>query len=154
MSFEINRISNAWLNQLKTSGYKLTGPRYCVVEVLANTDKALTALEIYNQAHQQYPSIGLVSVYRTLEKLELLGLIQRVHQKENCHAYIAAPHGHEHLLICHSCGRVSFFRGDDMNALVNGIEEKTGYLVQEHWLQLVGICEECQHNHFQKDGLG
>ena len=41
-----------------------------------------------------------------------------------------------------------------MNALVNGIEEKTGYLVQEHWLQLVGICEECQHNHFQKDGLG
>lgn len=153
MSFEINNTSNFWLSQLKTSGYKLTGPRYCVVDVLANTNKALTAQEIYSQVHLQSPSIGLVSVYRTLEKLELLGLIQRVHRKENCHAYIAAPHGHEHLLICLSCGNVSFFRGDDMDALVNGIEEMTGYLVQEHWLQLVGICKDCQHNRLEEDGV-
>jgi Fur family ferric uptake transcriptional regulator len=147
MSDNINTISDTWLSQLKFSGYKLTGPRYCVVEILANTDKALTAQEIYSQAHSQYPWLGLVSVYRTLEKLELLGLIQRVHQKEKCQAYIAAPHGHEHLLVCSSCGRVSFFQGDDLNTLVNGVEEKTGYKVQEHWLQLVGICAECQHDH-------
>jgi Fe2+ or Zn2+ uptake regulation protein len=140
-------ISSTWLSQLKTSGYKLTGPRYCVVEILAHTDRALTALEIFNQAHPQYPSLGLVSVYRTLEKLESLGLIQRVHQKEKCQAYIAAPNGHEHLLVCCSCGRVSFFQGDDLNNLVFGVEEKTGYQVQEHWLQLIGICEECQHSH-------
>ena len=137
-------VSNTWLSELKSSGYKLTGPRYCVVEILAQTDRALTALEIFNLAHPQYPSLGLVSVYRTLEKLERLGLIQRVHQKEKCQAYIAAPHGHEHLLVCRSCGRINFFQGDDLNALVTGVEEKTGYLVQEHWLQLVGICVECQ----------
>jgi Fur family ferric uptake transcriptional regulator len=147
MHNNINNISDAWLFQLKTSGYKITGPRYCVVEILAHSDKALTASEIYDQAQVQYPTIGLVSIYRTLEKLELLGLIQRVHQKEKCQAYIAASRGHEHLLVCHSCGRVIFFQGDNINELVNEIEKKTGYLVQEHWLQLVGICQECQHKH-------
>jgi len=144
MSTDIINISVSWLSQLKTSGYKLTGPRYCVIEILSHSDKALTALEIYNQAQQQYPSIGLVSVYRTLEKLEVLGLIQKVHQKEKCQAYIAASHGHEHLLVCHYCGRVCYFQGDNLNALVNVVEKKTGYLVQDHWLQLVGICNECQ----------
>lgn len=146
MSSKNTYISDDWLSQLKSSGYKLTGPRYCVVEILAHTDRALTALAIFNQARAQYPSLGLVSVYRTLEKLELIGLIQRVHQKDKCHAYTAAPNGHEHLLVCRSCGRVSFFRGDDLNTLVNGVEEKSGYQVQEHWLQLIGICEECQKN--------
>ena len=61
---------------------------------------------------------------------------------------IGAPQGHEHLLVCHSCGRVSFFRGDDLNTLVSVVEKKTGYVVQEHWLQLVGNCKECQQNNY------
>jgi Fe2+ or Zn2+ uptake regulation protein len=145
MSNQESTVSKYWLSVLKTSGYKLTGPRYYVVDILARTDKALSAMEIFTQAHQKYPTIGLVSVYRTLDKLEGLGLIQRVHQKDKCQAYIAAPNGHEHLLVCHSCGKVSFFRGDNLNALVDGVEEKTGFMVQEHWLQLVGICQECQN---------
>jgi Fur family transcriptional regulator, ferric uptake regulator len=146
MSNQESTVSEHWLSVLKTSGYKLTGPRYYVVDILTRTDKALSAMEIYTQAHQNYPTIGLVSVYRTLDKLEALGLIQRVHQKDKCQAYIAAPNGHEHLLVCHSCGKISFFRGDNLNALVDGVEEKTGFMVQEHWLQLVGICQECQNN--------
>jgi Fe2+ or Zn2+ uptake regulation protein len=140
-----SNISDEWLSLLKSSGYKLTGPRFCVIEIITRSDRALTALDIFNHAHTRYPSIGLVSVYRTLEKLELLGLIQRVHQKEKCHAYIAAPNGHKHLLVCRSCGRVRFFQGDDLNTLVRGIEEISGYQVKEHWLQLLGICEECQN---------
>ena len=139
------RLSNKWLSQLKSSGYKLTGPRCCVVEILTLTEKALTAKDIFNQAHERYPSLGLVSIYRTLDKLELLGLIQRVHQKEKCHAYIAAPNGHEHLLVCRSCGKISYFKGDDLHTLVHGVEEKSGYQVSEHWLQLIGVCQECQN---------
>jgi Fe2+ or Zn2+ uptake regulation protein len=140
------RISSTevWLTKIKNSGYRLTGPRCCVVDILAQSDKALTAQEIYNIAHPAYPFLGLVSVYRTLEKLENLGLIQRVHQKDNCHAFIAAPNGHEHLLVCHSCGRVDFFQGDDLDMLVDGVEQKSGYRVQDHWLQLIGICANCQ----------
>ncbi len=138
------RDSDRWISILKSNGFRLTGPRYCVVEILSQTDKALTASDIFSQARVHYPSLGLVSVYRTLDKLELLGLIQRVHQKDRCQAYIAAPNGHEHLLVCASCGKVSFFHGDDLENLVAGVERKTGFQVQEHWLQLLGICEQCQ----------
>lgn len=140
-----NMILDSWLSAMISKGFRLTGPRYCVVEILSQTDRALTASDIYNMAHAHYPTLGLVSVYRTLEKLELLGLIQRVHRKDKCQAYIAAPRGHEHLLVCDSCGKVSFFDGDDLKSLVNRVERKTGYKVQEHWLQLFGLCSECQN---------
>lgn len=51
MSHQESTVSEHWLSVLKTSGYKLTGPRYYVVDILARTDKALSAMEIYNQAH-------------------------------------------------------------------------------------------------------
>jgi len=145
MNVDQGKLSNLWLTQLKSSGYRLTGPRYYVVDILAHTETALTASEIFTRAHARYPSIGLMSVYRTLEKLEHLGLIQRVHRQEKCHAYIAAPKGHEHLLVCHSCGKVEFFSGDDLKTLVDRVEKKTGYIVEEHWLQLFGLCAKCQN---------
>jgi len=145
MPDQTNSKTNDWLTKFKKSGYRLTGPRYFVVEILAQSDKALTAQEIFSLAQPAYPSLGLVSVYRTLEKLELLGMIQRVHRRNNCHAFIAAPGGHEHLLVCGECGRVSFFQGDDLKTLVDGVEQVSGYRVQEHWLQLIGICASCQN---------
>ena len=100
-----------WLEKLQNSGYRLTGPRYIVAEILAQSERALSPQEVYELARQQYPTLGLVSVYRTVEKLEALGLIQRVHQPDKCQAYIAAFSGHEHLLVCSSCGLVEFFQG-------------------------------------------
>jgi Fe2+ or Zn2+ uptake regulation protein len=144
MPDQTNVKTNDWLRKFKKSGYRLTGPRYFVVEILAQSDKALTAQDIFCLAQPAYPSLGLVSVYRTLEKLELLDLIQRVHRSDNCHAFIAAPDGHEHLLVCRECGRVSFFQGDDLKTLVDEVERESGYRVHEHWLQLIGICASCQ----------
>jgi Fur family transcriptional regulator, ferric uptake regulator len=133
-----------WLNCLQSSGYRLTGPRYAVVDILAKSERALNAQEVYELARQNYPSIGLVSIYRTLEKLEALHLIQRVHQADKCQAYIAAFDGHQHLMVCQKCGTVDFFIGDDLDSLVARIEMESGFEVREHWLQLFGLCEECR----------
>jgi len=132
-----------WLDCLKASGYRLTSPRRAVVETLANSQRALNATEIYDLAQKQYPSLGLVSVYRTLEKLEELKLIQRVHHPESCQAFIAGFTGHQHLLICQKCGRTEFFEGDDLNPLIERVTLNSGYKIQEHWLQLFGLCSEC-----------
>jgi len=133
-----------WLEVLHKSGCRLTGPRYIVAEILAQSARALTPQEMYELARQHYPTLGLVSVYRTVEKLEALGLIQRVHQPDKCQAYIAAFSGHEHLLVCSNCGLVEFFKGDDLAPLVQRVEQASGYQVEEHWLQLFGKCKQCQ----------
>lgn len=133
-----------WLNVLQQNGYRLTGARKAVVETVAESARALTPLEVYDTARAAYPALGLVSVYRTLEKLEELHLIQRVHQPQGCQAFISASQGHQHLLLCQRCGRVTYFEGDDLDGLISGISGKTGYKIRDHWLQLFGLCHECQ----------
>jgi Fur family transcriptional regulator, ferric uptake regulator len=66
-------LSDKWLNNLQDSGYRLTGPRRAVVQIMAESEFILDPNQIYLEARQIYPNIGLVTVYRTLEKLEELG---------------------------------------------------------------------------------
>jgi Fe2+ or Zn2+ uptake regulation protein len=133
-----------WLTCLQTSGYRLTKPRLAVVDVLASSQRALNATEIFDLAREQYPSLGLVSVYRTLEKLEELDLIQRVHHPDGCQAFIAGFTGHQHLLICRDCGTAAFFEGDDLAPLIERVSDDSGFDIQEHWLQLFGLCTQCK----------
>ena len=133
-----------WLTQLHENGYRLTEARRAVVETVAESTRAITPLEVYDAARKHYPALGLVSVYRTLEKLEDLQLVQRVHQPQGCQAFIAASEGHQHLLLCQRCGRVTYFEGDDLDRLIGRISNKTGYKIRDHWLQLFGLCKNCK----------
>lgn len=133
-----------WLDQLQENGYRLTEARRTIVNLIAGASRALTPLEVFEKARKKNPALGLVSVYRTLEKLEELHLIQRVHQPGGCQAFIAASRGHEHLLLCRNCGQVTFFEGDDLDSLIQSIAKKSGYRISEHWLQLFGLCQACQ----------
>ena len=133
-----------WLTSLRENGYRLTEARRAVVETMARSTRALTPVQVYDAARRRYRRLGLVSVYRTLEKLEELHLVQRVHQPEGCQAFISAAHGHQHMLLCQRCGRVTFFEGDDLHKLMSAISARTGYQIRDHWLQLFGLCEDCQ----------
>jgi Fe2+ or Zn2+ uptake regulation protein len=134
----------SWLNQLKSNGYRLTKPRIAVVEAVASTQSALSPLEVFENAKATCPGLGLVSVYRTLAKLEELGLIERVHQHDGCNAYLPHADGHQHLIICEQCGKAEYFEGDDMDEFFNTVAGEHGFKVTEHWLQLFGTCSECE----------
>lgn len=140
---EVSSIQT-WLNSLQASGYRLTAPRRAIVEIMATTTRALEPVDVFDLGRKEYPGLGLVTVYRTLEKLEQLGLIQRVHQSGGCNMYLRAAQGHQHLLLCTSCGQAEYFSGDDLSTLMNGIARRSGFEIQEHWLQLFGLCAECQ----------
>lgn len=133
-----------WLTQLNEQGYRLTEARRAVVETMAKSTQALTPIEVYDMARENHPFLGLVTVYRTLEALEKQGLIQRVHQPQGCQAFITAPVGHSHLLLCKQCGQAISFEGDDLENLIQSIASRTGYQVTEHWLQLFGLCPNCK----------
>ncbi len=134
-----------WLERIQANGYRLTDPRRAVVEIIASSERVLSPYEVYELARERYPKIGLVTVYRTVEKLEQLDLIQRVHQPSGCQAFVAAFSGHQHLLICEGCGRVEFFSGEGerMEALMASVGRESGFHIRDHWLQLFGRCSEC-----------
>ncbi len=137
-------LYDEWIENLSQSGYRVTAPRRAIVEIMAQSPCALGPLEIYDQGRQQYRGLGLVTVYRTLEKLEELGLVQRVHHPQGCHMYLRAAHGHEHLVLCTACGKAEYFSGDDISKLINAVAAKTGFEIREHWLQLFGLCSDCK----------
>jgi Fur family ferric uptake transcriptional regulator len=138
--------TNRWIDKLQENGYRLTGARRAVVETIANSRYTLNPMEVYQRARKLHKKLGLVTVYRTIEKLEQMQLIQRVHRPSDCQAFIASPPGHKHLLICENCGRVDYFNGDPaaMEQFVARVGSRSGYKIQNHWLQLFGRCADCQ----------
>jgi len=129
---------------LQERSFRVTSPRRAVLKVVAESDKALSPTEIYALARLIYDKLGLVTVYRTLEMLDDLDLVERVHRSDNCHAYAAGLEGHQHLMVCEKCGRVEYFSGDNIESLIERVEHDTGYQVNDHWLQLFGICKNCK----------
>jgi Fur family ferric uptake transcriptional regulator len=135
-----------WFELLHLSGCRVTAPRRAVVETLVKSIHALTPVEVYDTARKDCPGLGLVSVYRTLEKLEQMGLIQRVHHTKGCQAFICTGEGHQHLIVCTQCGKAAMFEGDQLDPLFNNISKKTGFQIEGHWLQVFGLCADCRTN--------
>jgi len=136
--------ADEWLNYLQNSGYRLTAPLRVLVGILSTSQHALGPVELYDLGRRQHPKLGLVTVYRTLDKLEELGLVQRVHQGNGCHMYLRAIQGHQHLLLCTCCGKAEYFSGDELNELIAATARKSGFNIQGHWLQFDGLCAACQ----------
>ena len=133
-----------WLIQLQEKGYRITNPMKIIVDILAKSSHLLNPTEVYLQAKNINPKIGLVTVYRTIEKMEQSGLIDRVHMPGGCQSFFHSSDGHQHLMICTKCGKAQFFEGENLNLFFKNIGKQFGYDVKDHWLQLFGLCEECK----------
>ncbi len=141
---DTKNVLDVWENSLRQGGFRVTRPRLQVMEIVASTKRPLTPQEIYRDTLKLTDPPGIASVYRTLDMLDVLGLIQQVHQPGGCHGIWPAQEGHKHYLICKDCGHMCVIEGSEqMGAYISTIEDQTGYRVDEHWLQLFGLCEGC-----------
>ncbi len=137
-------ITQTWLEAMAVHGARQTAARRAICEVLASAARAMEPLELFTESRKRCAGLGLVTVYRTLEILEELGLVARVHQPGGCNRYIRAAEGHQHLMICSACGKAEYFEGDDLSRLFQQVAGRSDFLVQDHWLQLFGLCRACQ----------
>jgi Fur family ferric uptake transcriptional regulator len=128
---------------LREAGHRLTQPRRAVLQVLEESAVQLSPYEIHRRAQEIYPRLGLVTVYRTLELLDELGLARRVHSEGSCHTYARAGED-RHVLVCRGCHRVVEFPCQGLDALIEAVEQRSAYAVEGHLLELTGLCPECQ----------
>ncbi|HIQ00870.1 MAG TPA: transcriptional repressor [Anaerolineales bacterium] len=139
-----------WQRAVRRAGHRLTRPRRAVLEVVAQADAALTAAEIHRLARDRHPHTGLVTVYRTLNLLVELGLVRRLRIEEGGQVYLRADlHQPGHHLICRSCHRAVEFPCRGLEEVVEEMERRTGFTVQDHWLELFGLCPACQEEQEQ-----
>lgn len=129
---------------LRREDYRVTQPRRAVIRVLLEDDGFATPPEIREQAMEYCPGIGQVTVYRTLDLLSRLGFVRRIHTEEGCHGRVSARLGHRHHLICRQCGAAVEFEGCNLSSFLTRVSGETGYLIEGHMLELVGLCPECR----------
>ena len=129
---------------LRQHGYKLTPQRRAVIEAIASCQDHLTPAALYEKVHQDHPKIGLVTIYRTLEILSKLELICELHAGGNCRSYTIGTPEHHHHLICSNCGTVVDFSGHNLGELEQKLALETGFKIEGHLLEFVGLCQNCK----------
>ncbi len=112
-----------------------------MIDLLAGADCALTALEI----DRRIDSVGRASVYRTLDRLEQLRLIQRVDVGGDAAGYERVDAAdHHHHLVCQECGRLSPFTSEPLEKAIEAVGRRSGFALASHDVVLRGTCSACE----------
>jgi Fur family transcriptional regulator, ferric uptake regulator len=129
------------LEALQGAGYRSGGARRRVVDLLARQPCALTALEIDRRLER----VGRASVYRALEQLEELRLIQRVDLGAEAAGYerLEPDGAHHHHLVCGRCGNVVPFADPGIERRILAVAESSGFELSAHEVVLRGTCPSC-----------
>lgn len=128
------------LQRLDEAGFRSGGSRRQVVELLASERCALTALEI----DRRLESVGRATVYRTLEQLEGLHLVQRVEIGGDAAGYERLdPDEHHHHLVCEDCGRLTPFASEALEEAIAAVSRHSEFAVAAHDVVLRGTCASC-----------
>jgi Fur family ferric uptake transcriptional regulator len=132
------------IQDLRAAGFRLTRPRMAVINVFADAQGLHSTEEVHALAQQECPSLGLVTVYRTLALLEEMGFLTRVHLENGCNAFARTDLAHGHHLICRVCHQVVEFPGlEELMNMLAPIAYETGFLIEDHMLELFGVCPDC-----------
>jgi Fur family transcriptional regulator, ferric uptake regulator len=125
--------------RLDEAGYRSGAARRQVVELLAGEDCALTALEM----DRRLPA-GRASVYRTLEQLEALHLVQKIDIGGEAAGYERLDPGeHHHHLVCEECGALEPFADQRLERAIAAISRASNFEVETHDVVLKGTCPVC-----------
>ncbi|WJW76452.1 ferric iron uptake transcriptional regulator [Thiohalobacter sp. IOR34] len=132
---------------LRKAGLKVTLPRMKILEILeahADSQRHLSAEDVYKALLEAGEDIGLATVYRVLTQFEAAGLVAR-HHFEGGHSVFELNQGHHHdHIVCIKCGRVDEFEDEVIEERQRAIAERAGYEMTDHSLYIYGICAACR----------
>ncbi len=140
MKLTANKIAGI----IREQGHKLTPQRHVVLKVIASSHDHLTPEIIYEKSRLEDPGIGRVTVYRTLDLLNKLNLVCRVHGEDGCRSYMMKrPTEHHHHLVCSGCGRVVDFTNCSLVGMEKKLSQENGFDIKGHLLEFYGLCRDC-----------
>ena len=128
---------------LDVAGYRLTEPRRSVAGLIADRTGHFTAAELVRDARARQLGVGRATIFRTLEVLEDLGAVERLDLPSGEHAYVGCAPAHHHHVVCSRCGRTDEIDDEGLRAVVADVARRTGYRVDDHRLELFGLCPAC-----------
>jgi Fe2+ or Zn2+ uptake regulation protein len=150
--FHGDRQTGRLLAGLAGAGRSDTRARRAVVKALCAGPDRSTPAELLERGRAFHPRLAPVTVYRTLDLLRSLGLVERLHHPDGCSSFMPAPFSpsaghrtvHGHHVTCERCRRTVEFSGCAIGELARSARAQTGFTVHSHWLELTGLCPDCR----------
>jgi Fur family transcriptional regulator, ferric uptake regulator len=134
------------LNEVEARGVRLTSQRRALIETIQGADAHLDAATLLTRARERDPNIDRATVYRTLDLLKRLGLIDELdlmHLNGEKHYYeVKTQKDHLHL-ACFHCGKIEEFDSATFQRLKREIAAQNDFQVQVMRLEVGGLCKSC-----------
>ena len=136
--------SNRIVRALDDAGYRLTGPRRALADLILGHGGHFTASDLAAAARDRRIGVSRATLFRALEVMVELGVVERLDLPSGDHAYVPCATAHHHHVVCSRCGRTTDVDDVGINEAVREIARMTGYRIDTHRLELFGLCRPCQ----------
>lgn len=133
--------------RMRAAGLRLTGQRKVLAELLEEARTHLDAESVFRLARRKDPRVHRATVYRTLNSLKRLGLVDELdlmHVTGERHFYEVRPSTFHIHLVCTSCGGVEEPGGAFWEDLKRRVERETGFAPEVVRLEMGGLCAKCR----------
>lgn len=143
------------IEELKSTGLKATLPRLKILEIFQkNTQRHLTAEDIYRVLLEERSDVGLATIYRVLAQFEQASILSRSHFESGKAVYeLNAGQHHDHL-VCLDCGKVEEFYDAEIEKRQRAVAKTKGFAIADHALSLYAHCTTVQCPHRPLDTPG
>ena len=131
------------LSTLKEAGYRLTPQRAMILEAIHHLDAHVTAEQIFTYVEERYPVVDQSTVYRTLDLLSDLGIVQTLNVNGRPTEYEVDEDPHHHL-ICRKCGGVTAVPADHFDTVYETFLKMYGFKADLNHLAITGCCASCR----------
>ncbi len=130
--------------KLKERNYRLTPQRLELIRLIVASEGHPSASQLYAQIKDQFPTLSLATVYKTLDLLKELDEVLEIGLRDDSHYDGNKPYPHPHL-ICMKCQKIMDGELDSaVNNILQEVEQNFGFLILKHQLDFYGICPDCQ----------
>ena len=130
---------------LSDAGHRAGGAREAVVGLLGHQSCCLSAQEISDRLRRSGEDVGIASIYRALDLLHEMGLVQRVEFGEGAARYEPVVPGgeHHHHAVCDRCGRVTAFEDERLERQLERLAGRLRHSMSGHDIVIHGDCARC-----------
>lgn len=127
----------------ESTGRRPTRQRAAVTETLSEIDDFTSAQSLHERLRTKGASVGLATVYRTLQTMASDGEVDVLRTDEGEAVYRRCSTGHHHHLVCRGCGRTVEVEGPAVERWAARVAQDHGFTDVEHTVELFGRCAEC-----------
>jgi Fur family ferric uptake transcriptional regulator len=130
---------------LSDAGYRRGGARRAILDLLDEQTCALSAIEIEQELRARRRDVSRATIYRVMEELEEIGILQRVGVGHGMVRYepVREGPGHHHHLVCDHCGRLEPFTDAGLERAIRRVSDRLPLRVSEHEIIIHGACDTC-----------